>query len=164
MLLARKYCWLLVVLPLLVAGCVTPAHIPADTLVSEQETTKDNGADLAYEKTLACVEENYPAESYSTNKLLPNVDAVWEPMNCDGMDQVRVGMSWILNDGGAAWYSAQDQGYFSDVCLDVELVRGGSGLGSLQTLIDGDVEFAVSAGGSLVPALALGVDTPGFCR
>ena len=156
MLLAKRYCWLLVVLPLLVAGCVTPVALPADTVVSEQETTKNNAVELAYEKTLACVEENYPAESYSTNALLPHVEAVWEPMDCDGMDQVKVGMSWILNDGGAAWYNALDQGFFRDVCLDVELVRGGTGLGSLQTLVDGDVEFAVSAGGSQVPALALG--------
>lgn len=154
--LARRYCWLLVVLPLLVGGCVTPIAPPAATGVSEQETTKNQAVDLAYENTLACVEENYPAESYSTNEFLPDVDAVWEPMECDGMDQIKVGMSWILNDGGAAWYNAQDRGFFRDVCLDVELVRGGSGLGNLQTLIDGEVEFAVSAGGSQVPTLALG--------
>lgn len=156
MLCNRQFVWLLVALPLFLGACAGPILIPAEGGELGQNAINSREDEVAYERTLACVEENYPAESYFTNELLPGFDAAWEPMECDGLDQVRVGMSWILNDGGAAWYNAQELGYFRDVCLDVELVRGGSGLGNLQTLIDGDVEFAASAGGSQVPALALG--------
>ncbi|MDE0462432.1 MAG: ABC transporter substrate-binding protein, partial [Caldilineaceae bacterium] len=58
----------------------------------------------------------------------------------------------------APWYNAVELGFFNDVCLEAELVRGGSGLGHLQTLMDGGVDFAVSAGGSLIPGLLTGHD------
>ena len=136
--------WLPVALSLMLGGCAIPAVIPPVD------------SDVEFSRILACVEEHFPSESYFTNDLLPEIGSTWEPMECESVDQVKVGMSWILNDGGAPWYNAQELGFFSDRCLKVELVRGGSGLGNLQTLIDGDVEFAVSAGGSQVPTLALG--------
>jgi len=119
-----------------------------------------NSADIEaeFKRLLACVEESFPAENYITNELLPDLDTAWEPMDCESMDQVKVGMSWILNDGGAPWYNAVELGFFNDVCLEAELVRGGSGLGHLQTLMDGGVDFAVSAGGSLIPGLLTGHD------
>ncbi len=157
----RRIIWTLAILPLLLGACVVPGAIPlADTegsKVTEYNSVTEYNAerDAEFERILACVAENYPAESYFTNALLPDLNAPWEPMECESMDQVRVGMSWILNDGGAPWYNAVELGFFNDVCLEAELVRGGSGLGSLQTLIDGNVEFAVNAGGGQVPALAL---------
>ena len=150
--------WLLAGLTLLLSACAVPVAIP---LVDNEEGAAAEEAadsDSEFERILACVEENFPAESYFTNDLLPDINAAWEPMDCESVDQVKVGMSWILNDGGAPWYNAVELGFFSDLCLDVELVRGAPGLGHLPTLVDGGVDFAVSAGGSLIPVFVSGSD------
>ena len=150
--------WLLAFLVLLFSACTVPVAIPAAE--SGNGTTAGEAADndAEFQRILACVEEHLPAESYFTNDLLPDLEATWEPMDCESMDQVRVGMSWILNDGGAPWYNAVELGFFSDLCLEVELVRGTPGLGHLPTLVDGGVDFAVSAGGSLIPVFVSGPD------
>ena len=150
--------WLLAFLVLLFCACTVPVAIPAAE--SGNGTTAGEAADndAEFQRILACVEEHLPAESYFTNDLLPDLEATWEPMDCESMDQVKVGMSWILNDGGAPWYNAVELGFFSDLCLEVELVRGTPGLGHLPTLVDGGVDFAVSAGGSLIPVFVSGPD------
>ena len=143
--------WLLAGLTLLLSACAVPVAIP---LVDNEEGAAAEEAadsDAEFQRILACVEENFPAESYFTNDLLPDPDADWAPVDCETMDQVKVGMSWILNDGGAAWYNAVELGFFSDLCMEVELVRGKTGWGHLPTLVDGGVDFAVSAGGSILP-------------
>lgn len=117
-----------------------------DTAVAED-------SDAAFQRILACVEENLPAERYSTNDLLPAADAVWEPMDCASVDKIRIGMPWVLNDEEAPWYNAVELGYFADVCLDVELVPGGPGVDHLQTLAGGAVDIAVAAGGSRIPSM-----------
>ena len=111
------------------------------------------GSEAEFESILACVEENFPAESYFTNDLLPAADAVWEPMDCASVDSIKVGMPWVLNDEEAPWYNAIELGFFADVCLEVELVAGGPGVDHLQTLAGGAVDIAVVAGGSRVPAI-----------
>ena len=158
----------MVVLALILSACAVqnPAASPADdaqvaqeaTPAAEEETEEmaDAGSEAEFERILACVEQNFPAESYFTNELLPDLDAAWEPMDCESIDQIKVGMSWILNDGGAPWYNAVELGFFKDLCLEVELLRGGPGFGHLQSLVDGEVDFAASAGGGLVPAMIAG--------
>ena len=138
-------------LALLMSACAVPVAIPSVDSESSAPVEEAAGSSAEFERILACVEENFPAESYFTNDLLPDPEVAWEPMSCGSMDKVRVGMSWILNDGGAPWYNAVELGFFSDLCLEVELVRGMTGFGHLPTLADGGVDFAVSAGGGLVP-------------
>lgn len=151
--------FLLYVLPaLLLSACTFPVLIPETEAGLGAVTGNSVDIEAEFERLLACVEESFPAENYTTNAFLPDLDTAWEPMNCESMDQVKVGMSWILNDGGAPWYNAVELGFFNDVCLEAELVRGGSGMGHLQTLMDGGVDFAVSAGGSLIPGLLTGHD------
>ena len=149
---------LLAGLALLLGACTVPVAIPVSESGNGVAAEEVTDSDPEFESILACVEENFPAESYFTNDLLPDVDAAWEPMDCKTVNQVRVGMSWILNDGGAPWYNAVELGIFSDLCLEVELVRGAPGLGHLPTLVEGGVDFAVSAGGSLIPVFVSGPD------
>ncbi len=143
-------------LAVLSSACVIPVVVPPADGGTEAMSEETHGNDAEFQRILACVEENFPAESYFTNSFLPDPEATWEPLDCEAFDQIRVGMSWILNDGGAPWYNAVEKGYFADVCLEAELVRGGPGLGHLQTLTDGEVDFAVAAGGSLLPAMITG--------
>lgn len=150
---------LLYVLPtLLFSACTFPVLIPEMEAGMGAAAGAHVESDAEFERLLACVEDSFPAENYTTNELLPDLDAAWESMDCESMDQVKIGMSWILNGGGAPWYNAVELGFFNDVCLEAELVRGGSGIGHVQTLIDGGVDFAVSAGGSLIPGLLTGHD------
>ena len=111
------------------------------------------GSEAEFQSILACVVENFPAESYFTNDLLPAADAAWEPMDCASVDSIKVGMPWVLNDEEAPWYNAIELGFFADVCIEVELVAGGPGVDHLQTLAGGAVDIAVVAGGSRVPAI-----------
>lgn len=141
---------------LLLSACTFPVLIPETEAGMGAVSGNSVASEAEFERLLACVEESFPAENYITNEHLPDLDAAWDPMNCESMDQVKVGMSWILNDGGAPWYNAVELGFFNDVCLEAELVRGGSGIGHVQTLMDGGVDFAVSAGGSLIPGLLTG--------
>ncbi|MYC94275.1 MAG: ABC transporter substrate-binding protein [Caldilineaceae bacterium SB0661_bin_32] len=151
--------FLLYMLPLLIlSACTIPVVIPENEGGAGAVAGGPADGDAEFQRLLACVEESFPAENYITNELLPDLNAAWETMDCESMEQVKVGMPWILNDGGAPWYNAVELGFFSDVCLEAELVRGGSGIGHLQTLIDGGVDFAVSAGGSLIPGLLTGHD------
>ena len=111
------------------------------------------GSEAEFQSILACVVENFPAESYFTNDLLPAADAAWEPMDCASVDSIKVGMPWVLNDEEAPWYNAIELGFFADVCLEVELVAGGPGVDHLQTLAGGAVDIAVVPGGSRVPTI-----------
>jgi ABC-type nitrate/sulfonate/bicarbonate transport system substrate-binding protein len=63
-------------------------------------------------------------------------------------------MPWVLNDEEAPWYNAIEKGFYSDVCLDVELVGGGPGKNHVMTLAGGAVDIAVSAAGSRVFSLS----------
>ena len=152
---------LLAVLVLVLGACVAPA--PAAPAAEEEQMEAEAtpmaaeeaaaGSDAEFERLLACVEENFPAESYFTNDLLPAADATWEPMDCTSVDRIKVGMPWVLNDEEAPWYNAIELGFFADVCLEIELVAGGPGVDHLQTLAGGAVDIAVVAGGSRVPSI-----------
>ena len=149
-------------LALALSACVAPAPAAqeepmeaeaAPMAEEEADEMAKNDSEAEYERILACVVENFPAESYFTNELLPAADAAWEPMECDSVDSIKVGMPWVLNDEEAPWYNAIELGYFADVCLEVELVAGGPGVDHLQTLAGGAVDIAVVAGGSRVPSI-----------
>ena len=155
----KRFLLLLLALTLTLGACAAPAAAPA--VPPAAEANDDNAAasesatdpEAEYAAILQCVEENLPAESYMTNDLLPDPDAAWEPMACESMDQLRIGMPWVLNDEEAPWYNAVELGFFADVCLEVELVAGGPGVDHLQTLAGGAIDIAVSAAGSRVPAM-----------
>ena len=152
---------LLAVLSLVLGACVAQAPAEGDqmgaeaTPMAEEEAEEmaEAGSEAEFQNILACVEENFPAESYFTNELLPATDAAWEPMDCASVDSIKVGMPWVLNDEEAPWYNAIELGFFADVCLEVELVAGGPGVDHLQTLAGGAVDIAVVAGGSRVPSI-----------
>lgn len=151
----------LAILALVLGACVAAAPAadgqmdPEATSVAEEEASEmvEAGSEAEFQNILACVEENFSAERYFTNDLLPAADMSWEPMECDSVDSIKVGMPWILNDEEAPWYNAVELGYFADVCLEVALVAGGPGVDHLQTLAGGAVDIAIVAGGSRVPSI-----------
>ena len=64
--------------------------------------------------------------------------------NCDSVDSVKFQMQWYIQAQFAGYYAAQDQGFYADQCLDVELVEGGVDIVPQQPLADGQVDFAVA--------------------
>ncbi len=156
---------LLLVAAIGLVACAAPAAPAAEAPAAATEAVAEEGtipaadseaaavdqeAQLA--EILACVEENFPAETYISNELLPDPDAAWEPMECETVDQITVLMPWVLNDEEAPWYNAVEKGYFADVCLEVTLMPGGPGIQPIQLLAGGAVDIAVVAGASRIPA------------
>ena len=88
---------LIALLALIVSACVAPA--PAAPAAEEEQMAAEEepmaaeeaaaGSEAEFEQILACVEENFPAEGYFTNELLPAADATWEPMECDSVDSIK---------------------------------------------------------------------------
>lgn len=66
------------------------------------------------------------------------------------LEPIKVGLSWIANDQFAAYYVAQQNGYFRDAGLDVELMPGGPGKNPLGLLVAGKIDFVSSSNGSAV--------------
>ncbi len=153
---------LLMAVAMLMLACAAPvAEAPAaEADDAPTESTVDlNEQEAEFAEILACVEENFPAESYMTNELLPDPDAEWQSFDCDTVDQLRVLMPWVLNDEEAPWYNAVAKGFYTDVCLEVELVPGGPGIQPIQLLAGGAVDIAVVAGASRIPS-AVSSPTP----
>jgi NitT/TauT family transport system substrate-binding protein len=64
--------------------------------------------------------------------------------DCSTVDQVSFQMQWYIQAQFAGYYAAQDQGFYADQCLEVELVEGGVDIVPQQPLADGQVDFAVA--------------------
>ena len=67
--------WLLAGLVLLVSACAITVTVPVTDQSPKAAAEEAAVNDAEFESILACVEENFPAESYFTNDLLPDVDA-----------------------------------------------------------------------------------------
>ena len=64
--------------------------------------------------------------------------------DCSTVDQVSFQMQWYIQSQFAGYYAAQDQGFYADECLEVELIEGGVDIVPQQPLADGAVDFAVA--------------------
>jgi NitT/TauT family transport system substrate-binding protein len=64
--------------------------------------------------------------------------------DCSTVDQVSFQMQWYIQSQFAGYYAAQDQGFYADQCLEVELIEGGVDIVPQQPLADGAVDFAVA--------------------
>ena len=102
---------------------------------------------------LEAVKARLPSSSYMTNEYLPDKGDFERYASDTGgsLSTVRVGMPWIFSDGFSPLYIGIEQGYFSDVGLEIEMTPGGPGKDHLQTLAGGRVDFAVVADGMNLP-------------
>jgi NitT/TauT family transport system substrate-binding protein len=64
--------------------------------------------------------------------------------DCGTVDQVSFQMQWYIQAQFAGYYAAQDQGFYADQCIEVELIEGGVDIVPQQPLADGQVDFAVA--------------------
>jgi len=63
---------------------------------------------------------------------------------CTEPTKVKLQLQWFIQAQFAGYFAAQDQGYYADQCLDVEIVEGGVDIVPQQQLADGAVDFALS--------------------
>ena len=88
------------------------------------------GDDTATEDTAAT--EEAPAEEATTEET------------CTTPTAVKLQLQWFIQAQFAGYFAAQDQGFYADQCLDVEIVEGGVDIVPQQQLADGAVDFALS--------------------
>ncbi|MFI4874266.1 MAG: ABC transporter substrate-binding protein [Blastopirellula sp. JB062] len=70
-----------------------------------------------------------------------------EPSSSDGgpaLRKVRLALNWFPEAEHGGFYAAQQQGYFAEEGLDVEILPGGPGVPVVQQAAQGSVEFAVA--------------------
>ena len=63
---------------------------------------------------------------------------------CETVDSVSLQLQWFTQAQFAGYYAAQDQGFYEDFCLDVDIVEGGVEIVPQTQLANGDVDFALA--------------------
>ncbi|MGZ8566671.1 MAG: ABC transporter substrate-binding protein [Actinomycetota bacterium] len=63
---------------------------------------------------------------------------------CTQVDEVSLQLQWFIQAQFAGYFAAQDEGFYSDQCLDVTIVEGGVDIVPQQQLADGAVDFALA--------------------
>ena len=63
---------------------------------------------------------------------------------CTELTPVKLQLQWFIQAQFAGYFAAQDQGFYEDMCLDVEIVEGGVDIVPQTQLANGDVDFAIS--------------------
>jgi len=80
----------------------------------------------------------------ATEETTATEDTTAAAEECTELTKVKVQLQWFIQAQFAGYFAAQDQGYYTDQCLDVEIVEGGLDIVPQQQLADGAVDFALS--------------------
>jgi NitT/TauT family transport system substrate-binding protein len=64
--------------------------------------------------------------------------------DCDSTDEIRLQLQWVTQAQFAGYFAADDQGYYADRCLEVELIENPPDVTPQQQLADGQVDFAIA--------------------
>ena len=63
---------------------------------------------------------------------------------CTTPTPVKLQLQWFVQAQFAGYFAAQDQGFYTDQCLDVTIVEGGVDITPQTELATGNVDFAIS--------------------
>jgi NitT/TauT family transport system substrate-binding protein len=80
----------------------------------------------------------------STDEATEETTAEATTEECTELTPVKLQLQWFIQAQFAGYYAAQDQGFYEDMCLDVEIVEGGVDIVPQTQLANGDVDFAIS--------------------
>jgi NitT/TauT family transport system substrate-binding protein len=71
-------------------------------------------------------------------------DAGGSAEDCETTDSMRLQLQWVTQAQFAGYFAAEDQGYYADRCLEVELIETPPDVVPQQQLADGVVDFAIA--------------------
>jgi NitT/TauT family transport system substrate-binding protein len=80
-----------------------------------------------------------PAESAA-----PTETDAPDEAECGELTPVKLQLQWVTQAQFAGYYAAQNQGFYEDQCLEVEIVEGAVDIVPQQQLADGAVDFALA--------------------
>jgi NitT/TauT family transport system substrate-binding protein len=63
---------------------------------------------------------------------------------CDTPDPVKLQLQWFVQSQFAGYYAALDQGFYDDMCIDLEILEGGVEIVPQTQLANGDADFAIA--------------------
>lgn len=63
---------------------------------------------------------------------------------CDSVDSTSLQLQWFVQAQFGGYFAADEQGFYADQCLEVEIVEGGVDIVPQQQLADGAVDFAIA--------------------
>jgi NitT/TauT family transport system substrate-binding protein len=63
---------------------------------------------------------------------------------CAELTPVKLQLQWFIQAQFAGYFAAQDQGFYEDQCLEVQIVEGGVDIVPQTELAAGNVDFAIS--------------------
>ncbi|MGH9269845.1 MAG: ABC transporter substrate-binding protein, partial [Ilumatobacteraceae bacterium] len=63
---------------------------------------------------------------------------------CETVEPVRLQLQWFIQALFAGYIAAQEQGFYEDRCLEVEILEGGVDIVPQQVLADGQADFAIA--------------------
>ena len=66
------------------------------------------------------------------------------PAECDTPEPVKLQLQWFVQAQFAGYYAALDQGYYDDMCIDLEILEGGVEIVPQTQLANGDADFALA--------------------
>ncbi len=64
--------------------------------------------------------------------------------DCTAPEKVKLQLQWITQSQFAGYYAAIDKGYYSENCLDVEILEGGVDIVPQTVLAQGEADFAIA--------------------
>jgi len=86
--------------------------------------------------------------------VLFSVQSVAQPDT--SAESLVLALNWKPEPQFGGFYAAQEQGYYTDNGLDVEIIEGGSGTPTIQMLLANRVDYAIVSADEVVIALARG--------
>ncbi len=66
------------------------------------------------------------------------------PAECATVDEVSLQLQWFVQAQFGGYLAGVDQGFYEEMCLDVEIVEGGVDIVPQQQLADGQATFAIA--------------------
>jgi NitT/TauT family transport system substrate-binding protein len=126
-----------VALSLVAAACGDDddAAEPADTAATADTTAATDAAMEETSDTTAATDAAMEEGSAAGGSA---------PVECDSPEPISLQLQWFTQAQFAGYFAAQDQGFYEDMCLDVEIVEGGVEIVPQVQLENGDVDFALA--------------------
>jgi len=77
---------------------------------------------------------------------------------CTTLTPVKITLQWVTQAQFAGNFAAQDQGFYEDACIDLQIQPGGPDINPVQLLLTGDTDLVGVQFGAVITARDEGAD------